>query len=191
MAIFDNTNDDDKEEFFDHFEPEEPKAPKVPRLQPDDPRYWDEEPDRWEHLRPSRLKRGLVLTGVGLLLALLLWIIGLLLFGPQVDDAVQYGYIDHIERRGSIFKTYEGTLLPYKPLHDTVRPYEGDFIFSTNEKIGPVLRSLQNSGRPLRVEYKTYRFALPWRGDAKTVVVRVDTVSPDSILPPVRPIYSL
>jgi len=184
--MFNNTDDDDKEEFFDGFEPEEPKKPKEPPLRPDDPRYWDREPNRWEHLRPSRLKRMIISGGALLLAAILLWLTCRLLFGPKIDDVVQYGYIDHIERSGTIFKTYEGTLLPYKNLHDTTRVYDGDFIFSTSQRLGGILRSFQNSGRPLRVEYRVYRFALPWNGDSRTVVVRVDTVSPDSILPPPR-----
>ncbi len=182
--MFNNTDDDDKEGFYDGFEPEEPKQPKEPALRPDDPRYWDREPGQWEHLRPSRWKRYLISGGALLLAAILVWLGCRLVFGPMVDDAVQYGYIDHIERRGAIFKTYEGVLLPYKNLHDTTRVYDHDFIFSTSEKLGKTLRAFQNSGRPLRVEYRTYRYALPWMGDEKTVVVRVDTVSPDSILPP-------
>lgn len=181
--MFNNIDDDDKEGFYDGFEPEEPKKPKEPRLYPDDPRYWDREPDRWEHLRPSRFKRYLILTGVGVLVVVLLWLCGRLLFSPVVDDAVEYGYVEHAERRGNFFKTYEGTLLPYKLLHDTARNYDRDFEFSAGERIGSTLRALQNSGRPLRVEYKTYRFAFPWNGDCRTVIVRVDTISPDSIIP--------
>lgn len=180
---FNNTDDDDKEGFYDGFEPEEPKQPKEPRLNPDDPRYWDREPDPWEHLKPNRMKRNLILAGAGVLLVIALWLGGKILFGPVVDDAVEYGYVEHVERRGSLFKTYEGRLLPYKALHDTTRVYDHDFEFSASERIGATLRALQNSGRPLRVEYKAYRFAYPWLGDTRTVVVRVDTVSPDSIIP--------
>lgn len=181
--MFNNDEDDDKEGFYDGFEPEEPKQPRSPRLQPDDPRYWDREPDRWEHLRPSRFKRLVILSGAGILALILLWLTGVFFLSPAVDDAVQYGYIDHVERSGTVFKTYEGNMLPYKTLHDTTRSYSGDFIFSTSEKLGPTLRAFQNSGRPLRVEYRTYRYAIPWKGNCRTVVVRVDTVSPDSILP--------
>lgn len=181
--MFNNEEDDDKEGFYDSFEPEEPKKPKEPRLHPDDPRYWDTEPDRWEHLRPSRFKRRVIMCGIGVLALMLLWLAGIFVFSPAVDDAVQYGYIDHVERRGMFFKTYEGNMLPYKTLHDTTRAYDADFTFSTSEKLGPALRAFQNSGRPLRVEYRTYRYALPWHGDSRTVVVRVDTVSPDSIMP--------
>lgn len=182
--LFDNTEDDDKEDLYDGFEPEQPAPPKPEPLRPDDPRYWDRDPSRWEHLTPSRPKRLLIYAIGAVMGVLVLWLGWQLIFGVQVDDAVQYGYIDHIERRGMVFKTYEGTLLPYKNLHDTTRAYDGDFHFSTAQDLGVVLRTYQNSGRPLRLEYRTYRRTLPWRGDERTVVVRVDTVSPDSILPP-------
>ena len=181
--MFDNTEDDDKEGFYEGFEPEEPKKPAAPVYKPDDPRYWDREPDRWEHLRPGRRKRFFILAGAALLAALLIWLCWRLLFGPMTDDAVQYGYIDHVERSGALFKTYEGVLLPYKNLHDTTRTYDRDFVFSTSQGLGGVLRNFQNSGRPVRVEYRTYRYPLPWNGDSRTVVVRVDVVSPDSIMP--------
>lgn len=182
--MLNNTIDDDKESLYDGFEPEEPKEPAPPRYSRDDPRYWDSEPSPFEHLRPHASRRTyLIWGGVGVLIVLVLILIGSWVTGPYVKDAVQYGYIDHIEERGNLFKTYEGNLIPYKTLHDTTRAYTGDFVFSTDGKIGKTLRKLQNRGTPLRVEYRTYRFAMPWRGDSRTVVIRVDIVSPDSIMP--------
>lgn len=182
--MFNNTTDDDKEDLYDGFEPEEPKEPKAPRYTMDDPRYWDGEPSPFEHLRPRGSRHTYLIWGiVAAVFVVLLWIVGSWIAGPYVQDAVQYGYIDHIEERGNLFKTYEGNLIPYKTLHDTTRAYTGDFTFSTNGKIGKTLRALQNSGKPLRVEYRTYRYAMPWRGESHTVIVRVDTVSPDSITP--------
>lgn len=182
--MFNNTEDDDKENLYDGFVPEEPKKPKPPKYSREDPRYWDTDEGEWDHLIPYGRRRKIIIWGgSGLLLLLFIIILASWICGPYIQDAVQYGYVDHIEQRGNLFKTYEGTLIPYKSLHDTTRTYEGDFVFSTNEKLGKTLRSFQNSGKPLRVEYRTYRYALPWRGDCRTVIIRVDTVSPDSIMP--------
>lgn len=182
---FNNQEDDDRDDYFEEFADKEPKPkePKPPRYSPDDPRYWQREESPWEHLRPSRRGR-LIAWAVASLAALgLLWFVYAWLFSPKVDDAVEFGYVDHVERRGDIFKTYEGNLLPYKSIHDTTRRYTSDFRFSASEKIGVILREFQNSGRPVRVSYKVYRSTMPWRGDERTVIVKVDTVSPDSILP--------
>lgn len=182
---FDNSEDDERDDYFERFDEEEPKPKpvKTPRYKPDDPRYWDREEGEWEHLRPSRKWR-LILISTAVVAALVLLIIGYnWLFSPAIDDVVEYGYVDHVERRGDIFKTYEGNLLPYKEIHDTTRAYKGDFVFSASQNIGKVLRGFQESGRPVKVHYKVYRSTMPWRGDTRTVIVKVDTVSPDSILP--------
>ena len=48
-----------------------------------------------------------------------------------MTEACETGYVDRIEKSGQLLKSYEGVLLPYKNLMDTLRPYEGDFRFST------------------------------------------------------------
>lgn len=182
--ILNNTDDDDTETLYDGYtEADAEEKPKEPRYPRTDPRFWQQPESPWEHLRPRTSRRRLaVLIGAGIAAFLLLWAAYVWWFTPAVDDAVQYGYVEHVERRG-YFKTYEGTLLPYKSMHDTTRALEPLFTFSASEKSGQTLRQLQNSGKPMRVEYRTYRTAVPWRGESRTVITRVDTVSPDSILP--------
>lgn len=182
--MFDNVDDDDRDDLYDNVSEPEPEQPKKPKYGRDDPRYWDDDEGALEHLIPgSRRRRLLVLGAIGGVVLLALGVVSWWLLGARVQDAVQYGYVDHVEQRGDVFKTYEGSLIPYKSVHDTLRGYEGMFEFSTSSDLGRTLRSFENSGRPLRVEYRTYRYAMPWRGDCRTVVIRVDTVSRDSILP--------
>lgn len=168
-------------------EPQKPKAPKKPALKPDDPRYWDEEENEFEHLRPntnSRIWWWIALAGivVGLLISgYIYW------FEPYAVNKVQYGYVEEIEERGTIFKTFEGVILPYKNLMDTTRVYDGDFIFSSIDSPSAVmLRKMQYAHRPVRVVYNEYHSRLPWRGDTKYSIVKVDTVNPRDILPPDR-----
>ena len=86
-------------------------------------------------------------------------------FSPYVEDATQYGYVEHIEKRGTVFKTYEGVLLPYKELHDTTRIYSRDFIFTAADKqVALRLKRAQLDARPVRVTYRQYHATLPWRG---------------------------
>ncbi len=182
----DNDNDYFEEEYVPE-EPKKPKEPKKPALKPEDPRYWDEPEPEFEHLRPERPTRiwlWVALCGVivGLLYAGWLYVVS-----PAATNAVTYGYIEQIEDRGALFKTYEGILLPYKNLMDTTRVYEGDFVFSTvNDTTAVFLRKMQGSNLPVRVEYRRYRTAMPWRGETRCLVIKADSVNPSLILPPDR-----
>lgn len=183
---------EEKEDYFEKAPediPKKEKPPKKPRYAPDDPRYYDEEESRWEHLKPSPYRRGPILWIVGAVAVVLCMLVGLYLyiFAPRVQEAVQYGYVDKVQKEGTLYTTYEGVILPYKSLMDTVRPYEGDFVFSAaNSDVATALLRQQRQGRPVRVEYKEYRFAMPWRGKSKIIVTRADTVEPSVILPPDR-----
>jgi len=175
----------EKEDFFDGPDiPEPVREPKKPQYKPDEPDYWEEESE-WEHLKPSgesRLWLWLGITVVAVAFLLACW---LRYFSPYVEEATQYGYVEHVEKRGTVFKTYEGVLLPYKELTDTTRIYSRDFLFTAADRaIYRKLRDAQRDGRPVRVEYKQYHATLPWRGSSKTVITAVDSVDPSRILPP-------
>ncbi|MEZ3532540.1 MAG: hypothetical protein K1V90_05650 [Muribaculaceae bacterium] len=179
--------DQDRIDYFDSADvPEEPKKePKRPTYKPDDPAYWDEEESEWEHLRPKRkLNPWLWIAGVFCVCALALacW---LRYFSPYVEDATQYGYVENIEKRGTIFKTFEGVLIPYKEITDTTRIYSRDFIFTAEtEKLATALKRAQFSAQPVRIGYKRYHAIVPWRGSSRIIVTSVDSVDPSKILPP-------
>lgn len=182
---------EEKEDFFeqvpdDDEQPKREKAPKAPRYKPDDPRYYDGEESKWEHLKPSPYNRGpfvwislLVVAALCILVSLYVY-----LFTPEVDDATEFGYVENVQKEGKMIKTYEGVILPYKQLKDTMRTYDGDFVFSAkNDSIAALLKYQQRSGLPVRVDYRVYRVRLPWRGNSKVVVTGVEPVNPSTILP--------
>lgn len=185
---------EEKEDFFEEIpedRPIRPKEPKKPTLHPDDPLYYEQEEGRWEHLSPSPYRRVRLMWSAALLLIIIggFCFLYIYFFTPQVDDAVQYGYVENVQKEGMVFNTYEVCVLPYKSLMDTVRPYEGDFNFSTNDELAARLRYLQASGKPVRLEYKVYRTRLPWRGNSNIIVTAVDSLEPSAvknILPPDR-----
>lgn len=189
MNFYDD-KDDEKNDFFEDTEiPEKRVEPKKPTYTPDDPRYWEEPEDEFEHLRPSRDTNWRLWAWVaaGGLVAGLLWALYIMLFSPYIENAAQYGYVESIDKRGNVLQTYEGVILPYKNLMDTTRVYDGDFVFSTNDPaVAARLREMQFSNRPLRVIYSVYHTAMPWRGDSKYIVTRVDSVNERDILPPDR-----
>lgn len=184
---FDDDEHNGKDDFFDNERAveEKPKEEKKPLYKPDDPAYWDEEESEWEHLKPhTRLPLWLWLVAAAIVIGLIVgcWI---RYFSPYVEDATQFGYVENIEKRGTIFKTFEGTLIPYRELMDTTRVYSRDFIFSVqDDKTASILKKALYDARPIRVEYKKYHATVPWRGANKIVVTAADTVDPDKILPP-------
>ncbi|MDE6142997.1 MAG: hypothetical protein K2F94_02845 [Muribaculaceae bacterium] len=175
----------EKDDFFDGPDiPEPVKEPKKPVYKPEDPDYWEEESE-WEHLKPGNKSRVWLWLGVAVVLVVFVLACWMRYFSPYIEEATQYGYVESVERRGTVFKTYEGVLLPYKELTDTTRIYSRDFIFSVaNRGDYRKLRQAQRDCRPVRVEYRRYHATLPWRGSSKTVITGVDSVDPSDILPP-------
>ena len=178
--------EDDSKDYFDGPDlPEQKKEPKPPVYTPDDPRYWEQDESEFEHLRPGRRYMLWVwVAAAGVALGLILTVY-FRWCSPYVEGATQYGYVESLERRGTIFDTYEGVLLPYKDLMDTTRSYGGDFVFTCADgDVAVKLRRMQYANLPVRVVYRRYHATLPWRGDSRIIVERVDSVDPLRILPP-------
>ena len=182
-----------KEEKNDYFEdaevPEKPAEPKKPVYTPDDPRYWEQPEDEFEHLKPSRKVNWKLWAWVfaAAVAAGIAWAGYIRLFHPYVQEASQSGYIESIVKSGDTFTTYECVMLPYKNLMDTLRAYDGDFIFSVKDPaVAAELQRMLYVNKPVRVHYMQYHTALPWRGDTKTLVTAIDSVNPQDLLPPDR-----
>lgn len=177
--------DEDKDIFDNEREDTTEQIVKKPQYHPDEPDYWDQEESEWDHLK----RRSRIPFWVWILCALA--VVGLVIgcwirfFSPYVEDATQFGYVENIEKRGMIFKTYEGTLIPYKELMDTTRIYNRDFVFSVaDQKTATKLKQAMYDVKPIRLTYKKYYATVPWRGSNKIIVTDADIVSRDMILPP-------
>lgn len=180
----DRDSDRDTDFFEDNIKPEAPKLPKTPPPSPEDPSYWERDESEWDHLKPRHKGKVIVWSATAILAIAMATAFYLRFFATYVDDAVEYGYIEHLERKGTIFKTYEGVMIPYRELHDTTRIYQRDFIFTARPEVAADLKRFELSHQPVRVGYVRYHATLPWRGASKTVVVSVDSVDPSTILPP-------
>ncbi|MCH5238742.1 MAG: hypothetical protein J1F38_00805 [Muribaculaceae bacterium] len=178
---------EEEKDVFDNEKPviETPEEEKQPKYKPEDPEYWEQDESEWAHLHHhSRIPNWVWVLGIVILIGLVAgcWI---RFFSPYVEDATQYGYVEGIEKRGMIFQTYEGILIPYKELMDTTRIYSRDFVFSVGDnKTAATLKKALYDVKPVRVTYKKYYATIPWRGASKIVVTAADTVSPEKILPP-------
>lgn len=95
-------------------------------------------------------------------------------FSPYITEARVTGYVTQIERRGMVFKTFEGQMITESALTDTTRIYSRDFSFSvTDQAIVRQLQELQGSGRPVTLEYERYYATVPWRGSQPVVVTGI------------------
>lgn len=116
-----------------------------------------------------------VLAILAVALGVALW---LRYFNPYVMDAKVAGYVTNVERRGILFKTYEGEMISEASLVDTTKIYQRDFMFSVeNTSLARRLQSLQSTGRPVRLTYKRYYAPVPWRGASTVVVTAIDEPS--------------
>lgn len=185
----DDEEDDADNDYFDSTHEARPRSrkPKTPKLDPEDPDYWisDEEDSPFSGIIPSsggKWKWQLA-AAVGLITLLIgawAWF-----FRPYADGAVKYGYIRNMERRGSLFKTFEGTMIPYKELGDPDPLYFQQLPFSVaSDSLATRMKRMMLGCVPVRVEYETYNTSLPWKGESRMVIVKVDTADTRSILPP-------
>lgn len=186
--FFSKKEDDDATDFYNsdvESEPEPKKQPKVPKLDPEDPDYWIEEDSSLSSLLPKPKKKWkwwLVGCLILLVLTLVAWI---WFFRPYVDNAVKYGYIKNIERRGSIVKTFEGTLIPYKEIGDPNPLHFEELKFSVeSDSLAAVMKRMMLNCVPVRVEYEVYHTPLLWKGESQMIILKADSADAGKILPP-------
>ncbi len=99
-------------------------------------------------------------------------------FNPYVTDAKVTGYITNIERRGIIFKTYEGEMISQQKLTDPNHIYSRDFFFTVpNDSLAKSLQEYQGSGRQVTLTYDRYWGVLPWRGGSTIVITAIEQPS--------------
>lgn len=93
---------------------------------------------------------------------------------PYATDARVSGYVTNVEKRGFVFKTYEGEMVTESALADTSHIYNLSMAFSVkSDSIASILQSYQGTGRPITVVMERYNATLPWRGSSKNVIVGV------------------
>ncbi len=93
---------------------------------------------------------------------------------PHTSESKTRGYITIVEKRGIIFKTFEGEIVSETRLADTSRIYSRDLQFSIpSDSLGRLLQSYQATGRPVVITTKKYYGTLPWRGATNTILTDV------------------
>ena len=110
-------------------------------------------------------------------------VVGLLIFGyiwfyvPFSNSGVKAGILNNVKHKGIIFKTYEGELIQsgFRPGQQGLQSNEFQFSVESKE-LYEQLMSL--SGQNIKLHYKEYFGALPWRGYTKYIVDSIISVDP-------------
>lgn len=106
------------------------------------------------------------LWSISTILVVALLIFGYWRFYFVLADGTQAGTLNIFQKKGIIFKTYEGKII-LSGFKANVQSNE--FSFSvTKEDVAQEL--LKVSGREVNVHYKQYFGSLPWRGMQKYIV---------------------
>lgn len=96
-------------------------------------------------------------------------------FVPYATESRTTGFVTRVEKRGIIFKTFEGEMISQSQLTDTAHVYSRDFYFSIpNDSLARVIQSYEGTGCPVTITCKRYFGTLPWRGTSKTIAVSID-----------------
>lgn len=126
------------------------------------------------------------------LIILAIIVVGLLVFGyiwfyvPFSDSGVKAGILNNVKHKGIIFKTYEGELIQsgFRPGAQGLQSNEFQFSVESKE-LYEKLMSL--SGQNVKLHYKEYYGALPWRGYTKYIVDSIVATEPPTIQNPEFP----
>lgn len=110
---------------------------------------------------------------IGIILFISLAIFIYVRFFFVFSEGVKAGELNYYEKKGIIFKTYEGRLVQAGFQSSTAGALQSnEFRFSTIG--GEVAKQLERaSGKFIEVRYKEYFGALPWRGASNYVVFEV------------------
>jgi hypothetical protein len=100
-----------------------------------------------------------------------------------LGEGVKAGQLNYFNKKGYIFKTYEGKLIQAGFQGGQIGSVQSnEFRFSVvNESVANKLMS--NSGKEFELHYKEYMGALPWRGVSEFVVDSIYSMRDARILP--------
>ena len=87
-------------------------------------------------------------------------------------EGVKAGQINYVEKKGYIFKTYEGKVIQSgfkssKSGNSTIQNYEFRFSIENSDLADSLMRC---SGKEVELHYKEYFAPLPWRGYTEFIV---------------------
>lgn len=89
---------------------------------------------------------------------------------PYGDSSVKAGQLNYVMHKGVVFKTYEGKLIQTGIKSGTTGGIQSnEFEFSIENK-ELALKLMNMAGQNVKLHYKEYFGALPWRGYTRFIV---------------------
>lgn len=125
--------------------------------------------------RRSNKKRIFMAVGTLVVLLLLIFLVRDRYFHVYQEKDVK-GRISDVALRGSMFKTYEATMLVYDVVAQG-NVVKEEFNFTVvDDSIASTLGRIKQTPIAVQVHYKEYKSSVPWRGDTKYIATAIDTV---------------
>lgn len=126
------------------------------------------------NMRHNWVRTTAATVAVIIVLGFVTWI-WMIFWNPTTSMQQRIGYVNELKCTGKIFKTFEGELLTYEFMYDTIMKPQIIFEFSVdNDSVAHLLSTLRGTGTKVVVTYKEYDATLPWRGDSKRIVYAVE-----------------
>lgn len=121
------------------------------------------------------------------MVVLIVGFLGVYFYYPYGASSVKAGQLNYVMYKGFIFKTYEGKLIQTGiKTAATGGVQSNEFEFSVSNKV--LAEKLMNmAGKNVKLHYKEYFGALPWRGYTRFIVdsiVEVEDTKPENVIDP-------
>ncbi len=168
--------DEHKDFFLDEDEHDEaPGKGTVIDFTPGRPATPEKEPQRQEKVRPRHRGRKFFAWFIVIVVLVLAGLFYVRYLNPYAVEARTTGYVTDLEKRGIVFKTFEGTMATESALGDSSKVYARTFTFTVPDTA--LARRLQDistgPSRKVTLVYERYYGMLPWRGGSTNVVTDV------------------
>lgn len=122
------------------------------------------------------------LKRLAIIVALVLIGIGLFFYFGTYSDGVRAGVVLKVSKRGAVFKTYEGQLdiMSFGAIKKADNQLTQTFEFSMYKSDKELIEKLEEvalNGERVNLHYEEKYVMLPWRGETKYFVTKVDRLA--------------
>lgn len=132
----------------------------------------------------SKSWKGFFIKVTLVLVVLIIAFLGVYFYYPYSSSSVKAGQLNYVMHKGLIFKTYEGKLIQTGIKTATTGGVQSnEFEFSIEDAV--LANKLMNmAGQNVKLHYKEYFGALPWRGYTRYIVDSIVAVDESPVNTP-------